>query len=88
MIFKEMLVNPFVFVSVGARCESTFSTGVRKGWQDGENIKPFQLLLKWSSDFKSEWVHTPPTMLYCYFRNQGCAIAKCGDLLHLTFAVQ
>ena len=33
-------------------------------------------------------VHTPPMILYCYLKNQGCAIAKRGDLLHLTFAVQ
>ena len=31
MIFKKMFVSPFVFVSLGARCESTFSTGVREG---------------------------------------------------------
>ena len=31
MIFKKMFVSPFVFVSVGARCESTFSTGGEGG---------------------------------------------------------
>ena len=40
-----MSVNPFVFVSVWAQCESTFSTGGEggggRGWEGGENIKPF-----------------------------------------------
>ena len=31
MISKKIFVSPFVFVSVGARCESTFSTRVREG---------------------------------------------------------
>ena len=58
MIFKKMFVSPFVFVSVGEKYESTFSTGGLReaGWQGGENINLFQLLLKWPSDFKSEWL--------------------------------
>ena len=36
MIFKKTFVNPFVFVSVGAQCESTFSTGGEGGgWEGG-----------------------------------------------------
>ena len=35
MIFKKMFVSPFVFVSVGEKYESTFSTGDEGGWVAG-----------------------------------------------------
>lgn len=31
MVFKKKFCQPFCFCTVGARCESTFSTGVREG---------------------------------------------------------
>lgn len=66
MIFKKMFVSPFVFVSV----KVYFQQGWGRGWQGGENIKPFQLLLKWSSDFKSEWLR--------FTLHQWCCIVTLG----------
>ena len=77
MISKKMFVSPFVFVSVGARCESTFSTGVREGvagWGEYQAIPIIIEMVLWLQ-VRMAKVHTPPMMLYCYCRNQGCAIA-------------
>ena len=78
MIFKKMFVSPFVFVSVGKKYESTFSTGGEGGWVAGwGEYQSIPIIIE-----KALWlqvtmakVHTPPMILYCYFRNQGCAIA-------------